>query len=116
MQMWLRLFSMGLVVGIGILAGPAQALAGSINLNDFFADPTVTVAPDGLSAVLKEDPVTGFVLLANDPGLGDPNVILPGAGVSLIFDFTFAQGPPGNNDEFGAFIIDANTGSSGSLW
>jgi PEP-CTERM motif len=106
------LIYVSLVGWMGILADPSQAFAVPINLNNFFADPTVTVAPDGLSAVLTEDPVTGFVLLSNDPGLGDPNVILPGAGVSLAFDFAFAQGGLGNNDEFAAFIIDANTGSN----
>jgi PEP-CTERM motif len=117
MKMWLRrtlriLLYIGLVGGIGGLAAPAQALASSIDLNAFFADPTVTVAPDSLSALLTEDPVTGFVLLSNDPGFGDPNVIIPGAGVSLVFDFAFTMGGAGNNDEFGAFIIDASTGSS----
>jgi hypothetical protein len=115
MKMWSkRTLGILLYVGLigGILADPARVFAASINLNTFFADPTVTVAPNGLSAVLTEDPVTGFVLLSNDPGVGDPNVILPGAGVSLVFDFAFVEGPLGNNDEFGAFIIDATTGSS----
>jgi hypothetical protein len=106
------LLHVGLFGCIGIFTAPSQAFAVTINLSNFFADPTVIVAPDGLSAVLTEDPVTGFVLLSNDPGFGDPNVIIPGVGVSLAFDFAFAKVGLGSNDEFAAFIVDANTGSS----
>jgi hypothetical protein len=117
MSLWLPkilsiLLHVSLFVCIGILTAPSQAFAVPINLNNFFADPTVTVTSDGLSAVLTEDPVTGFVLLSNDPGLGDPNVIIPGVGVSLAFDFAFAKVGLGSNDEFAAFVIDADTGSS----
>src|SRR5262245_41654844 len=117
MNLWLQkrlsiLLHVGLFGCMGILTAPSQAFAVPINLNNFFADPTVIVAPDGLSAVLTEDPVTGFVLLSNDPGFGDPNFIIPGLGVSLAFDFAFAKAGLGSNDEFAAFIIDANTGSS----
>ena len=48
------LLSIGLVGWMGILTAPSQALAALIDLNNFFADPTVIVAPDGLSAVLTE--------------------------------------------------------------
>jgi hypothetical protein len=112
-SMLLVLLCSGVFGGMGLWAGPSQAFAMPIDLHNFFADPTVTVADDGFSAVLTEDPVTGFVLLSNDPGFGDPNVILPGAGVRLVFDFAFVEGnPETNNDEFGAFLIDASTGSS----
>ena len=90
----------------------ATAHAGLINLNDFFADPTVTVAVDGSSAVIEEDAFISPVLLANDPGLGDPEVIIPGLAVSLAFDFSFDE-PVGNDDEFGAFIVDENGNSAG---
>ncbi len=90
--------------------------AAPIDLNDFFADPTVTVAPDGSSAILGEDPGLGSVLLANDPGLGDPNVIVPALGVAVFFDFDFSEGA-GEADEFGAFVVDAATGlSAGPLF
>ena len=82
-----------------------------IDLNDFFADPTVTVSADGSSATLAEDQALGFVLLSNDPGLGDPNVIVPGPAITLLFQFDFVEGP-GETDEFGAFVIDAATGFS----
>ena len=65
-----------------------------VDLNDFFADPTVTVAGDGSSALMAEDAIITPVLLANDPGLGDPNVIIAGAGTSLIFDFDFGSNRP----------------------
>lgn len=91
------------------LSGLAQATA--INLNDFFADPTVTVAGDGSSATIAEDASLLSVFLSNDPGLGDLNVIIPGAGVSLFFDYVFTEGA-GNDDEFFAFVLDGATGFS----
>ncbi len=94
-----------------IVSGAAQATP--INLNDFFADPTATVAGDGSSAILAEDSFLSSVLLANDPGLGDPNVIIPNAGVSLTFDYEFVEGVAiGENDEFGVFVVDGTTGFS----
>lgn len=91
----------------------AVAHATPIDLNDFFADPSVSVAVDGSSALMAEDsdPFVDFVLLANDPGLGDPNVIIPGPGTLLSFDYAFATGG-GDLEEFGAFVLDAATGSS----
>ena len=97
-----------------LLAGLALSFganATSIDLNDFYADPTVTVAVDGSSATLAEDPSFYAVILSNDPGLGDPNVIVPDVGVGLFFDYVFTEAI-GNDDEFGAFIIDGVTGSS----
>jgi hypothetical protein len=85
--------------------------AGSINLNDFFGDPTVTVAADGSSADFAEDPPFPSVILSNDPSFGDPNIIVPGANVSVEFMFTFVEAL-GNSDEFGAFVIDSATGLS----
>ena len=82
-----------------------------IDLNDFFADPTVTVSVDGSSATLSEDPVFSQALLVNDPGLGDPEVIIAGIGTSLLFDFSFSE-PLGNNDVFTAFVLDGSTGTS----
>ncbi len=87
------------------------AQATPIDLNDFFADPTVTVALDGSSASFTEDPSLLSVLLSNDPGLGDPNVIIPSANTSLLFDYDFFESSAGD-DEFGAFVIDGATGSS----
>lgn len=96
------------------LAVSVQAMSTPIDLNDFFADPTVTVSVDGTSATFTEDALFSAVLLSNDPGLGDPNVILPGPGVRLVFDFLFDEpGTPSvNDDEFSGFLIDASTGTS----
>ena len=96
------------------LAGASQAMAVTtpIDLNDFFADPTVTVAPDGSSAVIAEDPGFFSVLLANDPGLGDPNVIIAGPGILLVFEYDFEESLT-NVDEFGAFVLDSSGFSAG---
>jgi hypothetical protein len=95
-----------------------SAYANLLDLNDFFADPTVTVSLDGLTATFAEDPFLTPVLLSNDPGLGDPHVILPeigGVGQILFFDFDFVEAgaPSINHDEFGAFIIDKTGLSAG---
>ena len=92
-----------------VLAGSAQAMSTPVDLNDFFADPTVIVELDGSSAMLSEDPGFSMVLLSNDPGLFDPNIIIPGPGVQVVFEFDFVE-DTGNDDEFSAFIIDAITG------
>ena len=108
----LKIITINLAAAVLFLANEASATTLTpIDLNDFFADPTVTVAPDGNSASLQEDPALSVVLLSNNPGLGDPNVVIPGPGTSLIFDFVFSE-PVNNDDEFGAFVIDAATGLS----
>ena len=95
-----------------LLLTPCVALAGSVDLNDFFADPIVFVAGDGSSALMSEDPVLSPVLLANDPGFGDPIVIFSPPDDRLLFDFVFTLGGPFDQDEFGAFLIDPATGFS----
>ncbi|WDE02474.1 hypothetical protein [Thalassomonas actiniarum] len=82
-----------------------------IDLNDFFADPSVAVSADGSMATLTEDPALFSVLLSNDPGLGDPNVIIPEENTLLRFDYDFTEAADEDN-EFGAFISDATTGLS----
>lgn len=97
-----------------LLAGPAWPAP--IDLNNFYKDPTVTVAADGASAVLEEDSGLASVLLANDPGLGDPVIIVPAAGSFLAFEYNFVE-RAGNDDEFGALIVDAAThGSAGTAY
>ena len=55
----MRYGTLGFAVAIGLLAvfgaRPSRADTISIDLDDFFADPTVTVAGDGASALMKED-------------------------------------------------------------
>ena len=82
-----------------------------IDLNDFFADPTVTVTSDGSSAAFEEDPPFLSVMLSNDPGFGDPNIIIPAPNRELIFEYDFIEpSGVGNNDSFFAFILDGTTG------
>ncbi|MCP4114964.1 MAG: PEP-CTERM sorting domain-containing protein [Desulfobacteraceae bacterium] len=93
-----------------VSAYASAVVAVTIDLNDFYADPAVTVAPDGASAIMVEDSVC-TVLLANDPGLGEPNVIIPQSGFELLFDYVFTEGADaGEDDEFGVFILDGATG------
>lgn len=105
--MKLTFTTLSAALGMGLLAAPAGAAA--IDLNDFFADPTVTVAADGSMATIAEDPGFSPIILANDPGLGDPNVIIPAAGAILSFDYMFTEAA-GGDDEFGYFLIDGTTG------
>lgn len=104
-------------LGVGLLLSvlflPGWAGAVQLDLNDFFQFPAsaIDVMPDGSMADFVEDPVSTPVFLSNDPGLGDPNVIIPGIGVHLLFDFVFIEGA-NNFDEFGAFVIDVATGLS----
>jgi hypothetical protein len=108
--------SVVLLVLLLLFLGFNSAHAASIDLNDFFADPTVTVSPDGSTATIAEDAFWSPVLLSNDPGLGDPEVIIGGVGLRLSFDFDFVE-PVGNDDEFGAFLVDGATGLSvGPAW
>lgn len=83
-----------------------------INLSDFsLLDPSdpVVISSDGTSATISEDAALFSVILINDPFFGDPNVIIPGVNVVLRFDYEFTE-PSQNDDEFGAFIFDADTG------
>lgn len=100
-----------LLNGLFLYIGSGWAAATPVNLNDFFADPTVTVDASGFSANMAEDSGLSMVLLSNDPGLGDPNIILPDINTSLFFDYNFIEAS-GENDQFTAFLIDASTGGS----
>jgi hypothetical protein len=80
-----------------------------IDLNDFFADPSVTVSADGSSAVMNEDPALSFVLLVNDPFFGDPHVIIAANGTQLLFDYVFDE-ETGGNDQFRVSVFDSDTG------
>jgi hypothetical protein len=86
-----------------------------IDLNDFYADSSVTVAADGSSALMTEDADLQIVYLSNDPynwypdepGISVPNGLL---GLHFYYDFSV----PGCNDEgcnddyFVASIFDAS--------
>ena len=61
-----RFWAAGIAV-VGLLYSQvAPATITPVNLNDFFADPTVSVAPDGSSAVISEDLFFSPVLLSNE--------------------------------------------------
>jgi len=81
-----------------------------IDLNDFYADPTVMVAADGSSAVMDEDPSWITVLLSNDPFFGDPGIMVPDDLLTLAFDYSFTEGA-GNDDDFYALVFDGDTGT-----
>lgn len=84
------------IIGWGIVLAaffPLSLQAASVDLNDFFADQTVAVVTDGSSALLSEDPQFSEVVLANDPGLGDPQVIIAAPGFGLIFDYFLQKRP-----------------------
>lgn len=107
-----------LVAGFLSIAGVAQAsTVTDIDLNDFFAGTGVSIAADGSSASFVEDSSLTSVFLSNDPFLGDPNVVLPAAGRTLSFDYSFVEDASSNDDEFFAFVLDTSTGfSAGSAF
>ena len=86
--------------------------AAPVDLNGFFFEPgtPVTVSADGLSATLAESSDIGVVFLSNVPGLGDPQVIVAGAGNRLRFDYRFEE-PLGNADVFHVALLDGNSGA-----
>ena len=98
-----------LLATVSCFAPPSWS--GLIDLHDFFADPAVTISPAGDTATLAEDASLNSVILSDDPGLGDPVVVVPGPGVVLRFDFVFREAP-GESDELLAFVLDAATGGS----
>jgi len=92
-----------------------------LNLPNFFADPTVTVSPDGSTAEFTEDSFLLSVLLSNNPaGFGDPVVIFSkdggGIGQILSFDYNFQEIDSDLtdffdvDDQFDAAVLD-NTGT-----
>ncbi len=83
-----------------------QPISGSIliDLNDFISSPSVSINPNGNSAILHQYPFSPFVFLEHNP-VFDPAQIIPGKGVSLKFDFNF-QSAPEADDEFGVFLLD----------
>lgn len=81
------------------------ANAVQIDLNDFSADPTVTIDSDGINATMNEDSSFITVLLSNDPWLGDPGIYIPTDAVSLTFDYSFVEAA-GNDDDFLVFLFD----------
>lgn len=101
------------LIVFAVLALPSISSASLtvINLNDFIADTTVNIASDGNSAIISEDPLLSPVIVSNDPALGDQEVIIAGNNRFLLFEYDFQLGDDPNSDEFGAFVIDPQTGN-----
>ena len=91
-----------------LLLFSSAAAAAMIDLNDFFADPTVTIVPDGSSALMEEDLGFSTVVLENNPTLGDPEVIVAALGTGLYLDYAF-QEAAGETDSFLVELLDAMT-------
>lgn len=96
---------------VQFVVSSASAAIIPVDLNNFFADPSVSITTDGTSARITEDPLLFSTLLANDPGLGDPDIIIPALGTILNFSYDFTEAV-GENNEFGVFIVDGATGGS----
>lgn len=94
---------------LSILGSISNVTATPIDLNAFFVDPTVvTVAPDGKSATMAENPGLSPVLMVNDPFFGDPGIFIPLDSGALSFSVVFNE-PAGNDDSFSAFLFDPAT-------
>lgn len=99
-------FSVLLVIAsLNICSG---AHAGLLSFNDFFADPSVSVAADGSEATIREDIDFAVSTISLDPFLGDPDIIIPGLNVFLNFDFSFNEAL-NENDEFVYALFDSST-------
>jgi len=100
-----------------LLVACCAAHATMIDLSTFFADGEVTFSPDGTVATFVESAGHPETLLSDNPLMGEPGVILAGPGVWLQFDYVFTEGAGANNDEFGAWILDPESGwSIGALY
>ena len=88
-----------------LIASSAFSAIISVGLNDFYADYTAVVAPDGSSAFLTEDPAYYSVLLSNDIYLGDPGIVVPDNVLSIGFHLDFLE-LSGNDDEFYVKVMD----------
>jgi len=96
-----------------LLAASVSAYAGPIlDLSRFYADPEVSFSTGGTTAILGESAAHAETILSDDPALGDPALLFAGPGTLVRFDFEFIEGASGNDDEFGAWIIDPLTGGS----
>lgn len=86
-----------------------------ISLNDFFsAEPEVSVTPDGQMATIAESSFVTPVTLINDPGFGDPEVIVPALSRTLTFSYNFVEAL-NNDDLFTAVLFDAAFGPFGGV-
>lgn len=89
-----------------------EVSADPVNINQFKVIPveaadSVIIAADGSSVTIPENSDFISVILSNDPGSGDPRIIVAGEGVIIQFEYEFTEGD-GEDDVFEAFIIGSN--------
>ena len=105
--------TLSVILGLLVL----ELFADPIDLNQFEAIPSeaagaITISNDGSSATITESSEFISVILSNDPGAGDPQVIAAGEGVLVQFDYAFTEGE-GEDDLFEAFITDSSGSAAG---
>ncbi len=89
----------------------AATQAAPIDLNTFTPDPSsaVSIAADGSSATIVEDPGLSSILLYND------SIHIPSNAASLSFDYDFILGA-GNADELNAYLYDSGFAHLTDSW
>lgn len=96
----------GGIVSAGVSIN-AFALPIQVDLSQFTVyGSTISVASDGSSAQLQEDPAQFAVFLFNDPSLGAPSLITPDVDTYLLFDYMFDEAF-NNDDYFQAYLYEA---------
>ena len=100
------------LIATAAVALPVAAQAVPIDLNLFYREPSapISIAADGSSATLSEDPSIFVVYLSNVPGLGDPQLLTPASGATFSFDYNFVEAPD-NADIFHFALLDGNSGN-----
>ena len=106
----MRVHLVGTIILLLLSFSSSTVIADTIDLNDFYADPSVNVAGDGTSATMSEDPSLITVYLSDDPSLGDPILPFPSDPFFLSFSYEFTVAA-GNWDDFYVKLFDANTGT-----
>lgn len=106
----MRVRLVGFVILLLISFSSSMVIADTVDLNDFYADPTVSVAGDGKSATMSEDSWYSTVLLSNDPYFGDPILPFPSDPFFLSFSYEFTVAA-GNWDNVYMKLFDADTGT-----
>lgn len=106
----MRVHLVGTIILLLLSFSSSTVIASTIDLNDFYADPSVSVAGNGTSATMSEDPSLVTVYLSDDPSLGDPILPFPSDPFFLSFSYQFTVAA-GNWDDFYVKLFDANTGT-----
>jgi hypothetical protein len=90
-----------LIIGL-CLFSPQSSQAVPIDLTTFTADPdtAVTIAADGSSATMFEDPALTSIWLYND------SIFIPADATALSFDYDFVL-EANNSDELNAYLYDS---------